>query len=156
MTTPDSARARFLAKVEEQAPGQSARFAPALDALIQWSVDNGLVFDPPTASQALVRFRAPNSKLAIWTATPRGGDGAKLTILGGAGFPVALRDKMRADLIKLDLKEVKPDGPPELAFCRLIWAPHRATVLGLLTAALAGLTAEPAAAAAEPATATAG
>lgn len=148
MTTPDSARARFLAKVEEHAPGQAVRFAPALDALIQWSTENGLTFDPPTAAQAVVRYRAPGSKLPFWAATPRGGDGAKLAILAGAGFPAALRDQMRADLAKLDLKEAKPDGPPELAFTRLIWAPHRATVLQLLTTALAALSADPAPAAA--------
>ena len=51
-------KSKFLAAVEGYAPGQAARFAPALDALIHWSEDHGLEYRPPTAAQTLIRYAA--------------------------------------------------------------------------------------------------
>jgi hypothetical protein len=69
--------AKFLAAVEAYAPGQAARFAPALDELIRWSEANGLEYRPPTAAQTLVRYAAGGR--VFWSAVARAGDGAKLT-----------------------------------------------------------------------------
>jgi hypothetical protein len=78
----DASLGNFLARVEGYAPGQRTRFAPPLDELIRWSEDHGLVFDPPTGLQEVVKYRIPDG-LVVWTATPRTGDGAKLTVFAG-------------------------------------------------------------------------
>ena len=80
-----TARADFLEKVEGYASGQSARFAPALDELIRWSEANGLEYTPHAGVHDLVKFSAPGAKMAFWSATPRTGDGAKLSAARKAG-----------------------------------------------------------------------
>ena len=132
-----AARAKFLSRVEELASGQGVRFAPALDALIAWSQANGLAFDPPSATQFTVRFRIPGEKTNLWVATPRSGDGAKITL----GGPAALAVEARAELARIDAKPVNADRPPELAFTYLIWGPHREAVLVLLSKMLLPATA---------------
>ena len=145
MTELTAARAKFLARVEELASGQSARFAPALDALIAWSHAQGLLFAPPSASQFTVRFRRPGEKTYVWVAMPRSGDGAKLTL----GGPESMMAEARAELARIDAKPVNDQRPPEVAFTYLIWGPHREAVLTLLGKLLPG--AEPAEAALQPA-----
>src|SRR5258706_13464813 len=96
-----AARAGFLDKVEGYAPGQADRFAPALDELIRWSEDRGLVFAPRRGVAELVRFAEPGSGLTFWTATPRTGDGAKLTLLDAPRFPEPLRAIARDELARI-------------------------------------------------------
>ena len=134
-----TARADFLEKVEGYAPGQSVRFAPALDELIRWSEANGLEFTHHTGVHDLVKFSVPGSKMAFWSATPRTGDGAKLTLLNDSRFPEPLRTLARDELARIDGKAVKPDGVPEVAFTKLIWAPYRARVLDLMARLLDGV-----------------
>jgi len=129
-----AARAKFLARVEELASGQSSRFAPALDALIAWSAENDLVFAPPSASQFTVRFRRAGEKTYVWVAMPRSGDGAKLTL----GGPESMMNEARAGLSRIDAKPMNDQRPPELAFTYLIWTPHREAVLTLMGKLLAG------------------
>ncbi len=150
MSDLSAARAKFLARVEELASGQSARFAPALDALIAWSQARDLVFAPPSASQFTVRFRRAGEKTYLWVAMPRSGDGAKLTL----GGPEGLLAEARSELARIDAKPVNEHRPPELAFTYLIWGPHREAVLTLLGKLLTGAaegSADPVALAAHPA-----
>jgi hypothetical protein len=125
-----SALANFLARVEDYASGQSARFAPILDELIRWSEENGLEHRPPTGAQALVRYAA-NGRI-FWSVVARTGDGAKLTLLNDPGFPDALRDDARGELARLDRKAGKEGGVPEVALTQLIWGPYRTRVLELM------------------------
>lgn len=140
MTDVATARATFLARVEDHASGQAARFAPALDELIRWSEGSGLVFRPPTGTQALVRYAA--GRRVFWSAVARTGDGAKLTLLNDPGFPAPLRDEARAALARLDGKAGKGDGVPEVGLTQLIWEPHRRAVLELMARLLAGVRAD--------------
>lgn len=128
MTDLAAARTKFLARVEELASGQAARFAPALDELIAWSLERGLQFDPPSERQFLIRFRSPGEKGHLWVATPRNGDGAKLAV----GGPAALMNDARAELAKIDARPVDEHRAPEVAFTYLIWGPYRTAVLELL------------------------
>ena len=130
-------KARFLAAVEGYAPGQAARFAPALDALIHWSEDHGLEYRPPTAAQTLIRYAAGGR--VFWSVVARTGDGAKLTLLNDAGFPRRLRDAARTELARLDRKVEKDGGVPEVALTNLIWEPYRAQVLETMSRLLAGV-----------------
>ena len=123
-----AARSRFLARVEEFSPGQAARFAPALDALVEWSVGNGLVFEPPTGKQFQIRFRLPHERTPAWTATPRSGDGGKFSI----GGPVSLHSAMRKAFAQIDGNPVIESRQPELAFTYLIWMPYRTAILELM------------------------
>ncbi|MFO0851620.1 MAG: hypothetical protein U0871_24120 [Gemmataceae bacterium] len=132
-----TAKARLLAKVEGYAPGQAVRFTPALDELIRWSEENGLRFAPHAGVHHLVKFCVPGRSAPFWAATPRTGDGCKLTLLADPRFPEPLRTVARTELARIDWKPVKPDGPPEVAFTKLIWPPHRAAVLALMTQLLA-------------------
>jgi hypothetical protein len=131
-------RAGFLDKVEGYASGQAARFAPALDELARWSEANGLEFTPHPGVHALFKFSAPGAA-AFWSATPRTGDGAKLTLLDDRRFPEPLRSLARDELARIDGKAAHPDGVPELAFTKLIWAPYRARVLELMARLLDGV-----------------
>src|SRR5829696_7650695 len=139
MTDLVAARAGFLAKVESYAPGQAARFAPALDDLIRWSEVNGLTFDLRRRPAELVRFCVPDSKLPFWTATPRTGDGGKLTLLDAPRFPESLRAVARDELALIDRRAAAPDTVPVIAFTQLIWEPYRARVLDLMGRLLEGL-----------------
>lgn len=134
-----AARADFLEKVEAYASGQSARFAPALEDLIRWSEASGLAFTPHTGVHHLVKFSAPGARMAFWSATPRSGDGAKLTLLNDPRFPEPLRTLARDELAEIDGKVVEPEAVPELAFTKLIWAPYRARVLDLMARLLDGM-----------------
>ena len=134
-----TARADFLAKVDDYADGQGARFAPALDELIRWSEANGLEFTPHAGVHDLVKFSAPGAAMAFWTATPRPGDGAKLTLLNDPRFPEPLRALARDELARIDGKSAQPGGVPEVAFTKLIWAPYRARVLDLMGRLLDGV-----------------
>ena len=134
-----TARADFLEKVEGYAPGQSARFAPVLDELIRWSEANGLEFTPHAGVHDLVKFSAPGAKMAFWSATPRTGDGAKLTLLNDPRFPEPLRTLARDELARIDGKAVQPEGVPEVAFTKLIWGPYRVRVLDLMARLLDGV-----------------
>lgn len=150
MTTAPAARTRFLDKVEDYAPGQAARFAPPLDALVEWSEANGLTFLPPSAAQTVFRYAAPDSRRVFWAVTARTGDGAKLTILTGSAFPKRLRAEARAELARLDGRPEKEDEVPEVALTKLIWLPHRTRVLDLMTRLLAELRAAESGPAAAP------
>lgn len=134
-----TARADFLKKVEGYASGQSARFAPALEDLIRWSEASGLAFTPHTGVHDLVKFSAPGARMAFWSATPRSGDGAKLTLLNDPRFPEPLRTLARDELAEIDGKVVEPEAVPEVAFTKLIWAPYRARVLDLMARLLDGM-----------------
>ena len=134
-----TARAAFLEKVEGYAPGQSARFAPALDELIRWSEANGLEFTPHAGTHDLVKFSAPGARMAFWSATPRTGDGAKLTLLNDPRFPEPLRTLARDELARIDRKAGEPGAVPEVAFTQLIWEPYRVRVLDLMARLLAGV-----------------
>ena len=134
-----TARADFLEKVEGYAPGQSARFAPALDELIRWSEANGLEFTHHTGVHDLVKFSVPGSMMAFWSATPRTGDGAKLTLLNDPRFPEPLRALARDELAQIDRKVAPPGDVPEVAFTNLIWGPYRERVLDLMGRLLDGL-----------------
>jgi hypothetical protein len=134
-----TARADFLEKVEGYAAGQSARFAPALEELIRWSEANGLEFTHHTGVHDLVKFSVPGAGMAFWSATPRTGDGAKLTLLNDPRFPEPLRALARGELAAVDGKAVQPGGVPEVAFTKLIWVPYRARVLDLMARLLDGL-----------------
>src|SRR5438270_9969006 len=133
-----TARADFLEKVEGYASGQSVRFAPALDELIRWSEANGLEFTPPAGVHDLVKFSTPGAKMAFWSAAPRTGDGAKLTLLNDPRFPETLRTLARDELAQIDDRSAGKASVPELAFTKLIWAPYRARVLDLMGRLLAG------------------
>jgi hypothetical protein len=130
-------RAKFLAAVEDYASGQAARFAPALDALIRWSEENGLEYRPPTTAQTLIRYAAGGR--VFWSAVARAGDGAKLSVLNDPAFPESLRDAARTELALLDRKAEKAGGVPEVALTMLIWEPHRKQVLGMMARLLAGI-----------------
>ena len=134
-----TARAAFLEKVEGWASGQAARFAPALDELIRWSQENGLAFTPHAGVHDLVKFSVPGATMAFWSATPRTGDGAKLTLLNDPRFPEPLRALARDVLARVDGKAVRPEGVPEVAFTKLIWGPYRAQVLDLMARLLDGV-----------------
>jgi hypothetical protein len=134
-----TARADFLEKVEGYASGQAARFAPALDELIRWSRENGLEFTHHAGVHDLVKFSVPGAGMAFWSATPRTGDGAKLTLLNDRRFPEPLRAAARDELARIDGKEARPDGVPEVAFTKLIWEPYRVRLLGLMGRLLDGL-----------------
>jgi hypothetical protein len=134
-----TARADFLEKVEGYAAGQSARFAPALEELIRWSEAHGLEFKHHTGVHDLVKFSVPGAGMAFWSATPRTGDGAKLTLLNDPRFPEPLRALARDELAAIDGKAAQPEAVPEVAFTMLIWAPYRARVLDLMARLLAGL-----------------
>ena len=134
-----TARADFLEKVEGYASGQSARFAPVLEELIRWSEASGLAFAPHAGVHHLVKFSAPGARMAFWSATPRSGDGAKLTLLNDPRFPERLRTLARDELAEIDGKVVEPEAVPEVAFTKLIWAPYRARVLDLMARLLDGM-----------------
>jgi hypothetical protein len=134
-----TARTDFLEKVEGYASGQSARFAPPLDELIRWSEEHGLEFTHHTGVHDLVKFSLPGAKMAFWSATPRTGDGAKLTLLNDPRFPEPLRTLARDELARIDGKPFQDEGVPEVAFTKLIWAPYRARVLDLMARLLDGL-----------------
>ena len=134
-----TARADFLERVEGYAPGQAARFAPALDELIRWSEASGLEFTPHAGVHDLVKFSAPGAAMAFWSAAPRAGDGAKLTLLNDPRFPEPLRALARDELARIDGKPFRPEGVPEVAFTQLIWAPYRARVLDLMARLLDGV-----------------
>jgi hypothetical protein len=134
-----TARADFLAKVEGYASGQSARFAPPLDELIRWSEANGLAFAPHAGVHDLVKFSVPGSKTAFWSATPRTGDGAKLTLLNDPRFPEPLRALARDELAQIGRQAAPPGDVPEVAFTNLIWEPYRKRVLDLMARLLDGL-----------------
>src|SRR5438046_6018270 len=120
-----TARADFLEKVEGYAPGQAARFAPALDELIRWSEANGLEFTPHAGVHDLVKFSVPGAKMAFWSATPRTGDGAKLTLLNDPRFPEPLRTLARDELARIDGKAFQPEGGPRVPSTMLTWGPYR-------------------------------
>jgi hypothetical protein len=134
-----TARADFLEKVEGYASGQSTRFAPALDELIRWSEANGLEFTHHTGIHDLVKFTVRGAKMAFWSATPRTGDGAKLTLLNDPRFPEPLRTLARDELARIDGKAVQFEGVPEVAFTMLIWGPYRARIIDLMGRLLEGL-----------------
>ena len=134
-----TARADFLEKVEGYASGQSTRFAPALDELIQWSEANGLEFTHHAGVHDLVKFSVPGAGMAFWSATPRTGDGAKLTLLNDPRFPEPLRTLARNELTQIDRKGALPGDVPEVAFTNLIWEPYRKRVLDLMARLLDGL-----------------
>jgi hypothetical protein len=132
-------RADFLGRVEGYASGQSARFATPLDELIRWSEENGLEFTPHAGVHDLLKFSAPGTKMTFWSAAPRTGDGAKLTLLNDSRFPEPLRTIARNELAEIDGKAAKADAVPELAFTKLLWAPYRAQVLNLMARMLDGM-----------------
>ncbi len=134
-----TARADFLEKVEQYASGQSARFAPPLDELIRWSEANGLEFTPHAGVHDLVKFSVPGSKMAFWSATPRTGDGAKLTLLNDPRFPEPLRTLARDELARIGRPVAPPGDVPEVAFTNLIWGPYRTRVLDLMARLLGGV-----------------
>src|SRR4051794_14923185 len=107
-----TARADFLKRVEDYAPDQAARFAPALDQLIRWSETNGLEFTPHAGVADLVKFSVPGAKMAFWSATPRTGDGAKFTLLNDSRFRESLRTLARDELAAIDGKKDQADGIP--------------------------------------------
>jgi hypothetical protein len=139
MNDQTTARADFLEKVEGYASGQSARFAPPLDELIRWSGENGLAFTPHAGVHDLVKFSVPGSGMAFWSATPRTGDGAKLTLLNDPRFPEELRALARDELARIDRRAAPPGDVPEVAFTNLIWGPYRERVLDLMGRLLDGL-----------------
>jgi len=126
-----TARACFLDRVNGYAPGQAVRFTAPLDELIRWSEANGLVFMPAKAKD-LVKFSAPGSKLAFWSALPRADDGAKFTLLGEPRFPEALRTIARDELARINGKDALAEAAPVLPFTKLIWEPYRTRVLDLM------------------------
>jgi len=134
-----TARAGFLAKVHGYASGQAARFAPALDELIRWSGENGLEFTRHSGVHDLIKFSVPGVKMAFWSATPRTGDGGKLTLLNDSRFPEPLRTAARDELARINGKAALPGDVPEVAFTMLIWEPYRIRVLDLMTRLLEGL-----------------
>jgi hypothetical protein len=134
-----TARAGFLEKVKGYASGQSARFAPALDELIRWSEQNGLVFTRHNGVHDLVKFSVPGAKMAFWSAVPRTGDGGKLTLLNDSRFPESLRTIARDELAGIDGKAGETGDVPEIAFTMLIWEPYRVRVLDLMARLLEGL-----------------
>jgi len=127
-----TARAAFLSRVKGYASGQAARFEPALDELIRWSEENGLEFTRHTGMHDLVKFSVVGAKMAFWSATPRTGDGGKLTLLNDSRFPEELRSLAREELARIDGKAPQPSGIPEVAFAMLIWEPYRVRVLDLM------------------------
>jgi hypothetical protein len=134
-----TARADFLTKVEGYASGQAVRFTPPLDELIGWSEANGLVFLPHVGVNDLIKFADAGATMAIWSVTPRTGDGAKLTLLNDSQFSEALRTLARDELSDIDGKAVQPKAVPEVAFTKLIWPPYRQRVMDLMARLLDGL-----------------
>src|SRR5690349_12453409 len=125
-----TAKACFLDRVNGYAPGQAARFTPALDALIAWSEANGLTFTPSKVNEA-VKFSAPGSRLSFWSVSPRTDDGAKFSLLTEPKFPESRRATARDDLARINHKEALPDAVAMLPFTKLIWEPYRARVIAL-------------------------
>lgn len=132
MTDLDTALGNFLAQVEHVAPGQRVRFVAPLDDLIRWSEAQGMEFDGTATAVSHVRFRKPGDRPLTWTVTPRGPDGAKLTV----GGPAAILGEVRAELARIDGKPAKATGLPVVSFAKLIWRPYRAEILDVLTRAL--------------------
>lgn len=132
-----TAQAAFLDKVEVWAPGQAKRFAPVLDELIRWAEANawGVRFARHDGPHKMVKYCVPGVETPFWTVVARTGDGAKLTMLNNSHprFPEELRDEARGELARIDGREPKPDGVPEVAFTKLIWPPYRQQVLELMT-----------------------
>jgi hypothetical protein len=139
MNVDDLARARteFLDKVEDWAPGQAKRFAPVLDELIRWAEENawGVRFTRHDGIHKMVKFCVLGVETPFWAVVARTGDGAKLTMLNNPHprIPDGLREEARGQLARIDGKEPKPDGVPEVAFTKLIWPPYRQQVLDLMT-----------------------
>lgn len=136
-----TARTNFLSQVESFAPGQSTRFAPAVDELIRWSEENGLRYVPPTGAKTQIRYAAADR--IFWSVVARTGDGAKLTLLNDPGFPGSLRDAARAELAQMDGKAEKEGGVPEVALTKLIWPAYREQALELMARLLGGLGSTP-------------
>jgi hypothetical protein len=134
-----TARAGFLEKVNSYASGQSVRFAPVLDELTRWSEVNGLQFSHQSGVHNLIKFSLPKVKMAFWSATPRTGDGGKLTLLNDSRFPEPLRTMARDELARIGRKVAEPGEVPEVAFTMLIWEPYRIRVLDLMARLLDGL-----------------
>jgi hypothetical protein len=134
-----TARTDFLAKVEGYAPGQAVRFTPPLDELIGWSDAKGLAFLPHVGANDVLKFADTGATTAFWAATPRTGDGAKLTLLVDPRLPEALRTLARDELTDIDGKAAQPTGVPEVAFAKLIWPPYRQRVMDLMARLLDGL-----------------
>jgi hypothetical protein len=132
-------RAEFLTQVDRWAAGQAARFAPVLDELIRWSEVNGLEFVHHAGVHHLVKFRVPGAAAAFWSVMPRTGDGAKLTLLNDPRYPEPLRSAARVELARIDGIAAKLEGPPEVAFAKLIWPPYRTRVLELMARLLSGV-----------------
>ncbi|QEL17416.1 hypothetical protein [Limnoglobus roseus] len=140
MTDLAAAKANFLSRVESMESGESARFAPLLDALIAWSEQNGLAYTRHVGQGGVLKFALPGSKAAFWAATPRKTDGGKLTILADAKFPEALRVMVREELLLIKGHPVArpswepslPEKGAEVAFINLIWGPHRDRVMNLM------------------------
>jgi hypothetical protein len=128
---------KFLAKVEVWAPGQSIRFAPALDDLIKWSEENawGVQFTHHAGVHHLVKYCVPGVNTPFWSAVPRTGDGARFTLLNEPHqrFPEALRNEAREELCRIGGVKSSSEGVPEVAFTKLIWEPYRLRVLDLMT-----------------------
>lgn len=137
MTDLTTAKAAFLSRVEDWAPYQSARFAPALDALVAWSEENGLEFTRAAGVTPSVRYRVPGSKMPFWSVAARTGDGAKLNLLADPRFPEALRRVARDELSRLGRKAAHPEAAPEVALTHLIWEPYLRQILDLMTRLLA-------------------
>ena len=131
-----TAQADFLDKVEVWA-GQAKRFAPALDELIRWGEENawGVQFTRHDGTHKMVKYCVPGVETPFCAVVARTGDGGKLTLLTGPHprFPEELRKEAREQLARIDGREPKPDGVPEVAFTKLIWPPYRQQVLELMT-----------------------
>src|SRR5437763_1390661 len=113
-------RAAFLSQVDRWASGEAARFAPALDELIRWSEGNGLEFAPHAGVHHLVKFCPPGERSAFWSVSPRTADGARLTLIGDPRYPEPLRTAARDELARIAGVAANPEGPPEVAFAKLI------------------------------------
>ena len=133
-----TARASFLDKVNNYAPGEAIRFTAPLDEVIRWSETNELVFTESKAKE-LVKFSVPGARAAFWCAAPRTLDGAKFTLLGDASFSETLRAAARDELARIDGRALLTEGAPTLAFTKLIWEPYRTRVLNLMARLLDGV-----------------
>jgi len=138
MSDLETATADFMARVDRHTPDETRRVRTVLDDLLRWSEEHawGVSFSA-SAPKGSVRYCVQGVVAPFWAVTPRTGEGARLTLLGAhPRFPEELREEARQILARIDRRTPTPDEVPSVRCGKLLWAPYRDEVLGLMTRAL--------------------
>lgn len=139
MSDLETSTAEFLARVDRQTPDESKRVRAVLDELVRWSEDHawGLNFSGRGA-KGPVRYCVEGVSVPFWALTPQTADGARLSLPAAAHsrFPEELRTEARRLFARIDRRVPTPDEVPSVGCGKLLWAPYRDEVLGLMARAL--------------------